>query len=173
MSPSLPGGPLPVQSRMRVPAAAEEALGELAARAASLQAASGGNLLECSAAVPDPRDARGIRHSLASMLALCTAAVLCGHTAVEDITAWIGAAPQQVLAAAGCRRNDLDACVPPHPDTVVRIFSALGAGTGQPCGGVPGPTRASRPGQPRDDPIINAREGPDGGHIGVDQRLAT
>lgn len=116
-----------VQSRMCVPAAAGEALGELAARAASLQAASGGNLLECFAAVPDPRDARGIRHSLASVLALCTAAVLCGHTTVEDVTAWIGAAPQRVLAAAGCRRNDLDACVPPHPDTVVRIFTALGA----------------------------------------------
>jgi hypothetical protein len=28
-------------------------------------------------------------------------------------------------------------------------------------------------GQPRDDPIINAREGPDGGYIGADQRLAT
>ena len=108
-----------VQSRMRVPAAAEEALGELAARAASLQAAaSGGNLLDCFAAVPNPRDARGIRHSLASVLALFTAAVLCGHTTVEDVTAWIGAAPQRVLAAAGCRRNDLDACVPPHPDTV-------------------------------------------------------
>ena len=112
---------------MRVPAAAEEALGELAARAASLQAASGGNLLDCFAVVPDPRDARGIRHSLASVLALCTAAVLCGHTTVEDVTAWIRAAPQQVLAAAGCRRNDLGSCVPPHPDTVVRIFTALGA----------------------------------------------
>ena len=58
---------------------------------------------------------------------LCTAAVLCGHTTAEDVTAWIRAAPQQVLAAAGCRRNALDACVPPHPDTVVRIFTALGA----------------------------------------------
>lgn len=118
---------MPVQSRLRVPAAAGEALGELAARAASLQAASGGNLLGCFAAVPDRRDARGIRYSLTSVLALCTAAVLCGHTTVEDVTAWVGAAPQQVLAAAGCRRNDLGACVPPHPDTVVRIFTALGA----------------------------------------------
>jgi hypothetical protein len=43
---------------MPVPAAAEKALGELAARAAALAAASGGNLLECFAAVPDPRDPR-------------------------------------------------------------------------------------------------------------------
>ncbi len=71
--------PLPVQSRMPAPAAAQETLAELAAHAASLEAASGGNLLECFASVPDPRDARGIRHSPASVLALCTAAVLCGH----------------------------------------------------------------------------------------------
>ena len=66
---------MPVQSRMPVPAAAEQAVAELAARAASLDAASGGNLLECFASVPDPRDARGIRHSLASVLALPAAAV--------------------------------------------------------------------------------------------------
>ena len=112
---------------MPVPAAAEEALGELASRAAALAAASGGNLLDCFAAVPDPRDPRGIRHSLACVLALCTAAVLCGNTQVEDVTAWAHAAPQEVLAAAGARRNALGACVPPHPDTVVRVFTALGA----------------------------------------------
>jgi predicted transposase YbfD/YdcC len=118
---------LPVQSRMTVPAVAEEALGELASRAAALSAASGGNLLECFAAVPDPRDPRGIRHSLAAVLALSTAAVLCGNTAIEDVIAWISAAPQQVMAAAGCRCGPLGARVPPHPDTVVRIFTALGA----------------------------------------------
>ena len=63
----------------------------------------------------------------APVLALCTAAVLCGNAAMEDVTAWVAAAPQQVLTAAGCRRNALGACVPPHPDTVVRIFTALGA----------------------------------------------
>jgi predicted transposase YbfD/YdcC len=112
---------------MPVPAAAEQALDVLVSRAASLQAASGGNLLECFAAVPDPRDRRGIRHSLASVLAMCTAAALCGNTAIEDVTAWVAAAPQQVLAAAGCRRDAPGACVPPHPDTVVRVFTALGA----------------------------------------------
>ena len=118
---------MPAQFRMPVPAAAEKALGELAARAAALAAASGGNLLECFAAVPDPRDPRGIRHSLPCVLALCTAAVLCGNTAVEDVTAWVHAAPQEVLAAAGARRNALGARVAPHPETVVRLFTALGA----------------------------------------------
>ena len=122
--------PLPVQSGMRVPAAAAAvaALGELAARAASLRAAAGGDLLSCFAAVPDPRDPRGVRHSLASVLAMSAAAVLCGCTSLADVTAWITAAPQQVLAAAGCRRGPAGACIPPHPDTVVRVFTLLGAG---------------------------------------------
>jgi len=111
---------------MPVPACAGEALAELADRAAALGAASGGNLLECFAAVPDPRDPRGIRHSLPCVLALCTAAVLCGNTAIEDVTAWVHAAPQEVLAAAGARQEALGVRVAPHPDTVVRVFTALG-----------------------------------------------
>ena len=118
---------MPVKSRMPVPAAAHDALGALAARAAALQAACGGNLLECFAAVPDLRDPRGIRHSLPSVLALCLAAVLCGNTAIEDVTAWVHAAPQEVLTAAGARKNALGIRVAPHPDTVVRVFTALGA----------------------------------------------
>ena len=119
--------PLPVQSRMPVPAAAGEALGELASRAAALAAASGGNLLECFAAVPDPRDPRGIRHRLPCVLALCTAAVLSGNTAIEDVTAWVHHAPQEVLATARARRNALGIWAAPHPDTVVRIFAVPGA----------------------------------------------
>jgi len=118
---------LPAQSRMPVPAAAEEALAGLAARAAALHAASGGNLLECFAPVPDPGDPRGIRHALAPVLVVCTAAVLCGHTSMEDVTAWVSAAPQEVLAAAGCRRGALGDRIPPHPDTIVGVFTALGA----------------------------------------------
>ncbi|HEY8642403.1 MAG TPA: ISAs1 family transposase [Candidatus Dormibacteraeota bacterium] len=123
---------MPAKSRMPVPAAdaealAEEALGELASCAAALRAASGGRLAECFAAVLDPRRARGIRHSLASVLALCAAAVLSGCTTLEDVTAWVHAAPPGVLAAAGARRNALGVLAAPHPDTVVRVLAALGA----------------------------------------------
>jgi predicted transposase YbfD/YdcC len=112
---------------MPVSAAAEEAFGELACRAAALAAASGGDLLECFALVPDPRDARGIRHCVPAVLALCTAAVLSGNTSFEDVTAWVWHAPQVVLAACGARRDARGARVAPHPDTVVRLLSALGA----------------------------------------------
>lgn len=112
---------------MPVPPEAEEALGELACRAPALLAASGGSLLECFAAVPDPRDPRGVRHPLAAVLALCTAAVLCGNTSLEDVTAWARHAPQEVLAACAARRNAAGAYAAPHPDTVARLLSALGA----------------------------------------------
>jgi predicted transposase YbfD/YdcC len=112
---------------MPVPPAAEEALGELVSRAAALAAASGGHLLDCFAAVPDPRDPHGIRHPLPAVLALCAAAVLSGNTCIEDVTAWVHHAPQQVLAAVRARRNALGIYVAPHPETVVRVLSALGA----------------------------------------------
>ena len=70
---------------MPLPAAAGEALGELACRAASLAAASGGNLLECFAAVPGPRDPRGIRHWLPCVLG----AVHCGGAGSRhDVHCW-------------------------------------------------------------------------------------
>lgn len=112
---------------MPVPAAAGQALAELVSRAAALAAASGGNLLECFAMVPDPRDPRGVRHRLPAVLALCTAAVLSGSTSLEEVTAWIGHAPPDVLAAVGARRSAPGGYVPPSPDTVVRVLSALGA----------------------------------------------
>lgn len=117
---------MPVQCDMPM-SAAEEALGELVLRTAALAVASGGSLQECFAAVPDPRDRRGVRHSLSCVLALCAAAVLCGNTALEDVTAWVHHAPQQVLVAAGARCNAVGVRVAPHPDTVVRLLGQLGA----------------------------------------------
>src|ERR1019366_3018625 len=97
--------------------AAEAALGELAARAASLHAASGGDLLECFALIPDPRDPRGIRHSLPGILAVCRGAVLWGCPGLEEVTAEVASPGQETLAARGCRRNAPGICAPPHPDT--------------------------------------------------------
>jgi predicted transposase YbfD/YdcC len=101
-----------------------EVVGVLAAAVAD---APGSGLLECFARVPDPRDPRGVRHSLPSILGLATAAVAAGQITLVEITAWISAADQGLLAAMGCRRNGLGRFTAPHQDTVERVFGALGA----------------------------------------------
>src|SRR5262249_58117689 len=120
---------LPVQSASTESDAAEghAAVAVLAERAAVLGRLGGGNVLECFAQVPDPRDRRGIRHRLPTILGLCLAAMLCGQKSLVEITEWIGAAAQDVLAGLGVRRNCHGVCTPPHPDTVTRLFEKLGA----------------------------------------------
>lgn len=120
---------MPAQSRMpaELVSAAGAALEALAGRAAALLGASGGDLAGCFALIPDPRDPRGIRHSLASILAMCTAAVLCGCCSLDDVTAWVSSAGQETLAALGCRRGALGLITAPHPDTITRVFALLGA----------------------------------------------
>jgi hypothetical protein len=66
-----------------------------------------------------------VRHSLASILGLCTTAVLSGQIEVVDVTEWVAAAPQELLAAMGARRNAAGTWVAPHPDTIERVFQAL------------------------------------------------
>jgi predicted transposase YbfD/YdcC len=107
--------------------AAEAAVAVLVSHAVALHQASGGSLLECFAAVPDPRRKRGIRHTLPTILGLAVAAVLSGRVTLTDITDWITAADQELLAALGCRRDKSGRCTPPHPDTIERVFTALGA----------------------------------------------
>ena len=75
-------------------------------RPASAQAPALG-LLELLSGVAGGRPGQGRDHPVA--------AVLCGNTAIEDVTAWVHAAPRQVLAAAGARRNALGVRVAPHP----------------------------------------------------------
>ena len=62
-------------------------------------------LLARLAVVPDPRDRRGLRHTLVSVLALSAAAVLAGARSVAAIAEWAADAPQPVLAALGARRD--------------------------------------------------------------------
>jgi hypothetical protein len=99
----------------------------LASRAGEVQHASGGSLMEVFASVGDPRAKRGKRHSLASILGLCTAAVLSGCLTLTEITAWVSAAGQDLLAVLGCWQDRAGRYVAPHPDTVERVFDRLGA----------------------------------------------
>jgi len=114
-------------STLLVPPPAEAAVAVLIERAAALARASGGSVMECFAGIDDPRRRRGIRHSLSTILGLCTAAVLAGQLSLTEITDWVSAAGQELSAGLGCRRDAAGRATPPHPDTVERVFALLGA----------------------------------------------
>jgi predicted transposase YbfD/YdcC len=88
-------------------------------------AACGGRIMEkVFAAVPDPRDPRGVRHSLACILALVMTAMICGNETLIAVTCWISAAGQELLAAAGARVLPDGTRQAPCPRTVTRILGA-------------------------------------------------
>jgi predicted transposase YbfD/YdcC len=61
------------------------------------------SLVAALSPVPDPRDARGIRHRLPTVLGLALAAVLAGSTSVYAIGQWIAGCSQKTLEAFGAR----------------------------------------------------------------------
>jgi predicted transposase YbfD/YdcC len=84
------------------------------------------SLLECLAWVPDPRDRRGVRHSLVSLLGLAAAAVLAGSRGFTAIGEWVLDASPQVLAAFGVRRDPLSRRYePPDEATIRRILQEV------------------------------------------------
>jgi hypothetical protein len=139
-----------------------------------IEAADCGRLLELLALVPDPRQRRGVRHSVAGVLA--------GSKSVLAVGEWAAEAPQVVLGALGSRRSPLTGrFIAPHGDTFQRVLRAVDgdaldmaigaflterAGMGPP----PAPDDAHRDhgntdpshdlgahrDQPRDEPIVRA-----------------
>jgi len=84
------------------------------------------SLLECLAAVPEPRRRCGIRHRAAVVLAFTVAAVLAGAGSVTAIAEW-AADPPQVLAALGTWQDRWDRRVPPSTRTFRRVLALLDA----------------------------------------------
>jgi hypothetical protein len=84
---------------------------------------------EVYASITDPRDRRGRRHSLTSILLLVQCAVVAGARSWAAIVEWIQAAPQQVLADCEVRfdrrRGRYRA---PHPGTIANLLGRLDAG---------------------------------------------
>jgi predicted transposase YbfD/YdcC len=113
--------------RERLRAAADEARRALLKRAAALRAACGGSIRDCFAAMAEPRDPRGLRHSLPCVLTLVVMAMLHGKTKLAGITEWIRHAGQEDLAAAGARTGGDGFLVAPSPRTVTRLLGMLGA----------------------------------------------
>ena len=86
-------------------------------------------LREFLSAVPDPRDPRGIRHSLASVLLASVAAVLAGARSLTAIGEWVADAPPGVLAALGIRFDPLQRRFqPPGEATIRRVLESVSAG---------------------------------------------
>jgi predicted transposase YbfD/YdcC len=167
---------------MPVPAAQDtegvtEAVAVLAGRAAMLDRTGGGSLLEGFAAVEDPRSKRGVRHALPTILGLCTAAVLSGCVTLVEITDWVTHADQDLLGALGARADPSGRYVPPHPDTIERVFHALGAqGLADQLGAYLGRQAGIGPvGAPVDGPVALPALAIDGkavrGAIGPDKQI--
>jgi hypothetical protein len=78
--------------------------------------------------VPDPRDPRGMRHSLASLLATVVAAVLAGARSFAAIGEWVADVPAGVLDVLGIRYDPLS-CVFEVPDeaTIRDVLERLDA----------------------------------------------
>jgi hypothetical protein len=86
-------------------------------------------LQEFLATAPDPRDPRGIRHSLASVLLTSLAAVLAGARSLAAIGEWAADAPPAVLAALGVRFDPLAGQFqPPGEATIRRVLEAVDGG---------------------------------------------
>lgn len=104
------------------------ALSAAAEAAGDLRVADCSRLLELLSLVPDPRDPRGIRHAVASVLAVAAAAVLAGCKSVLAIGEWAAEAPQDLLAALGARRSWPGARRrAPHLATFRRVLRAADA----------------------------------------------
>jgi hypothetical protein len=79
--------------------------------------------------VPDPRDPRGVRHTLTSLLLAAAAAVLAGARSFTAIGEWVADAPPRVLAALGVRYDPLGRRFePPDEATIRRVLEAVDAG---------------------------------------------
>jgi predicted transposase YbfD/YdcC len=83
-------------------------------------------LLERLAMIPDPRDRRGRRHTLASVLAVSAAAVAAGARSVTAIAEWATDAPWPILAALGVRCDPLTRrCHVPGEATIRRVLARV------------------------------------------------
>ncbi len=78
--------------------------------------------------VPDPRDARGIRHQKISVLAISICAILCGARSFSVIAEWAGGCTQNMLRRLWCRYDkDEKRYTPPSEPTIRRLLQRIDA----------------------------------------------
>lgn len=105
-----------------------EQLGDLPAGDGEVLAGQCLSLAECLGRVPDPRDPRGVRHTLTSLLLAAVAAVLAGARSFAAVGEWVADAPPEVLAVLGVRCDPLAGRFePPDEATIRRVLEAVDA----------------------------------------------
>ncbi|MDX2696408.1 ISAs1 family transposase [Streptomyces ipomoeae] len=86
------------------------------------------DLLERLAQVPDPRDPRGVRHPLVTVLALTACAVIAGARSLLAVSEWVAYAPTELLERLGIR---VDPLFPEHSwpaeSTIRRLLARIDA----------------------------------------------
>lgn len=85
-----------------------------------LPVAGKGGLIDYLEKIPDPRKARGIRHSLVALLALCVCAALCGIVTFEGMAEWGQSLTAEALKALGFKRGK-----PPSEPTIRRLLQGI------------------------------------------------
>ena len=84
------------------------------------------SLLDRLATIADPRQSRGRRHALGTVLAVAVAAVLAGAKSLAAIGEWAADAPGPVLAALGVHRDPFTGtCRPPAEATIRRVLARV------------------------------------------------
>lgn len=78
-------------------------------------------LIEVLSQLPDPRDPRGVRHSVAAVLGVGIAAVLAGARSFTAIGEWAAGAGHEVLAGLGVTGRA------PNEATIRRVFARVDA----------------------------------------------
>jgi predicted transposase YbfD/YdcC len=79
--------------------------------------------------VPDPRDRRGVRHRLATVLSVAVFAVLAGARTFREVGDRVADLPQGLLAVAGARSCPaLGVWLAPSGSTVRRVLTVVDAG---------------------------------------------
>ena len=81
-----------------------------------------GGLFEALAAIPDPRDRRGLRHSFRGILAAAAMACLSGMQSYEAIAEWVSELPRDL-----CRRLGFYCWKPPSEPTIRRVLQSVDA----------------------------------------------
>jgi hypothetical protein len=111
------------------------------------------DLLAHLGTVPDPRKRRGVRHAVATVLAVAAVAVAAGARSFAAIGEWVADASEEALAALAVRRDPATGeHRPPDEATVRRVLGrvdadALDTAVGRWLAGLPQPP--AHPGQPR------------------------